>query len=600
MNKFLLSLLCIAALSFQAFSQVTLDDFNDGMTTGWVGVTGANTYTLTEANGEMLIDYVNTAPNQFPRATYTIQGGPVDMTDNSILRVAIRTQNLSGTVNVRFDLLDSAGTATNFSPFSLDPLFDNGAYSVYEFDFTGKWFQSFPGFATVDRTVISHVEMFVNFDQAPAGNDSLWIDYMEVDSVTTICQGVVASNDTLDDMECQQNTTYTFANSNWFLKANPDPSGINQSPVVREFLRWPTGDGAFGGSFDVAPLDFTTNNQLKMHFWNDNAPVDILVILQNSAGGDLALEAATALGTGQWEVINFDFSRLTDSTDIARVVYLIDPAIPPNQPDSIYYVDNIVMNGFVDYPCDNAVTDVTIFDDVECQQNVSYSFNNAAWDRINNPDPSGNASTHVRKYIRFPGQDGAVGGPFDNAPVDLSDNSEITMDFWNNNADVSVTMILQDGAGADIDVQVQTASGTASWQTLTFDFSTAAGSNDIQSMVLVVGDTFATNNTYFIDNIQLKQATGINDNEIAYDSELFPNPSTEVTQLSLNIMETDMLNISLFSIDGRKIATIMDSQIINPGVHSFDISVKDIPEGLYFVEIAGSKGKVAKKFIKTN
>ena len=54
----------------------------------------------------------------------------------------------------------------------------------------------------------------------------------------------------LEDFECQSNINFTFANATWTEDVpNPNPTGINTSATVGEFIHWGAGtDGAFAVS----------------------------------------------------------------------------------------------------------------------------------------------------------------------------------------------------------------------------------------------------------------------------------------------------------------------------------------------------------------
>lgn len=160
-----------------------LDDFEDGNHNRWLPDPGdGNSFTFTESEGALKIAYNVTSPAQNPRAVLQLDR-PVDLSTYSKMRVRARTFNTSGTVNMRIDLFDQEGTATNASPvFKLEPLVDDGEYAIYEYDFSGDWQSSFPNAgAFVDSTRITGLNLYINYGLfGSAGSDELWLDYIEM------------------------------------------------------------------------------------------------------------------------------------------------------------------------------------------------------------------------------------------------------------------------------------------------------------------------------------------------------------------------------------------------------------------------------------
>lgn len=156
-----------------------LDDFEDNDAGRWVSEAGAgNTFTLEESNGELRIEYDVSDPAKNPRLKFTLPQ-PVDLSSYTKLRVRAKTQNTSGTVNMRIDLFDLNGTATNATPvFRLEPLIDNGEYATYTFDFAGNWGSSAPvAGAQVDATRINGLYLYIDYGIfGSPGQDVIWLD----------------------------------------------------------------------------------------------------------------------------------------------------------------------------------------------------------------------------------------------------------------------------------------------------------------------------------------------------------------------------------------------------------------------------------------
>ena len=329
-------------------------------------------------------------------------------------------------------------------------------------------------------------------------------------SGTNPCLGVLPDTMILDDFECQKNINYTFANATWnSVTANPNPSGINTSANVGQFIHWGVGtDGAFGGDLDLAPIDLAVYGyQFKMDLHPSASGLPVTVVLQDGSGSDILAQTASTTVANEWETLSYDFSAVT--TPVSKIVFVVAPG------DTVQhevYFDNIRLDtsAFVS-PCAGIVPDTSVFDDFECQTNVSYTFANATWtEGVINPNPSGiNTSSRVGEFIHWgAGTDGAFGGDLNLAPIDLVYYGvELNMDVHPSAIGLPITVVLQDAGGADIDVQTVTTTVTGEWETLTYDFGSVS---DVASkVVFVVAPGDSTQHVVYFDNIKLDPSTAL-------------------------------------------------------------------------------------------
>lgn len=160
-----------------------LDDFEDGDRSRWEAFPGqGNGFELLEENGELRIIYNVSEPGQNPYLRFDI-GQPVDLTSLSRMEITARTNNTSGTVNMRADLFDASGIETNASPvFRLEPVVDNGMHHTYSYNFMGEWGSSFPNAgAFADSTAVQGFKLYINYGFfGSAGTDTVWLDLVEM------------------------------------------------------------------------------------------------------------------------------------------------------------------------------------------------------------------------------------------------------------------------------------------------------------------------------------------------------------------------------------------------------------------------------------
>ena len=325
------------------------------------------------------------------------------------------------------------------------------------------------------------------------------------------CLGVSPDPNILDDFECQGNITYSFANATWNeVVTNPNPSGINTTDRVGEFIHWGAGtDGAFGGSLDLAPIDLTNSGgQFKMDVHPSEVGLPIVFILQDSNGADLANKTALTTVAGEWETLSYDLSAALTSNDVSKIVLLVSPG---DSVQHVVYFDNIRLDTVSVSPCAGITPEPSIFDDFECQGNFTYTFANATWvEDVANPNASGiNTSAKVGQFIHWgDSTDGAFGGSLNLAPIDLNFyGTALTIDVHSSASGLPVTVVFQDDAGADILAQNANTTLAGQWETLSYDFSGASG--PVSKVVFVVSPNDTVQHELYFDNIRLDTSTAI-------------------------------------------------------------------------------------------
>ena len=157
-----------------------LDEFQDNNFDRWDPAESPNSFTYTEENDELRIDYNVTDPTTLSFATFNFPG-PTDMTSYSQLNIRMKTFNESGSVTVRADLFDTEGLSTTETPvFRISPLIDDGEYFTYSFDFNNNWGDS--GNANdVNSEQIAGMLFYINYGPfALVDQDSIWLESVTI------------------------------------------------------------------------------------------------------------------------------------------------------------------------------------------------------------------------------------------------------------------------------------------------------------------------------------------------------------------------------------------------------------------------------------
>ena len=80
-------------------------------------------------------------------------------------------------------------------------------------------------------------------------------------------------------------------------------------------------------------------------------------------------------------------------------------------------------------------------------------------------------------------------------------------------------------------------------------------------------------------------------------SQNFPNPFNPTTTISFSLPSTSMVSLTIFDILGRKIATIVDNEIMAAGNYSKQWNALEFSSGIYFYRLQAGQFSEIKKLI---
>ncbi|MEL6273504.1 MAG: T9SS type A sorting domain-containing protein, partial [Bacteroidota bacterium] len=189
-------------------------------------------------------------------------------------------------------------------------------------------------------------------------------------------------------------------------------------------------------------------------------------------------------------------------TDFDRIGIIFAPGTGNT---GTFFFDNLIQGESTVDLCAGIEPILTILDDFECQRNATYTVGAGDLSVVNNPDVSNaNPSLSVGEFIDPPGAFNAL--VIDNgAAFDLMDNNQVSAKVW---APVAgqVLFKFEGGDNAPIEIFVDIPA-TEEWVNYEVDFSSAAGMGFTRLVLFFgAGTDNAENNTYYIDDIELKRA----------------------------------------------------------------------------------------------
>ena len=89
---------------------------------------------------------------------------------------------------------------------------------------------------------------------------------------------------------------------------------------------------------------------------------------------------------------------------------------------------------------------------------------------------------------------------------------------------------------------------------------------------------------------------GQGENEFFQIEQNYPNPFNPTTTITVEILESDNYEITIYDIVGKKIETL-HSGVLQQGIHSFSFDGSNLPSGIYFCEVKSPASSKIQKMI---
>lgn len=122
---------------------------------------------------------------------------------------------------------------------------------------------------------------------------------------------------------------------------NPHPTGINTSANVGQCVKT-VGAQTYAGLVMAldAPVNFSSNQKIKMKVWSPGAGKIVLLKFENLTNSAINIERqATTTVANQWEELTFDFTGVNNASNFQKIVLFFDFNVPGN--GATYYFDDI-------------------------------------------------------------------------------------------------------------------------------------------------------------------------------------------------------------------------------------------------------------------
>ena len=132
------------------------------------------------------------------------------------------------------------------------------------------------------------------------------------------------------------------------------------------------------------------------------------------------------------------------------------------------------------------------------------------------------------------------------------------------------------------------------WRTDSVNISSLAGQPSVLFNFEVIS---GYGNAIYLDNINISDSShsvGINtvDNNISVS--VFPNPFTQNFNLKFALSTAQNIDAALYSIDGKKLITLLNNEKTDAGNHQMEINTGQISNGLYILKVNEAYFKIEK------
>lgn len=266
--------------------------------------------------------HVKTAGAETWAGTAITLGGPINLSSGNQFRVKVWSPAAGSIVKMKIENLTDNTIAQEVDAVTTVA----NQWEVLEYDFsTLNPSQSY-----------SRVVLFFNFN-VNGGGESYYFDDIEQFSGVQVLP-----------LNFENNFQYTWNNFGGAVGsevANPDPTGINTSSAVGKFVKGPPETWAGVAIPLQAPIDFSTQQIVKMKVWSPQAGITVLMKFENMnphvASQDIERTTTTTVAN-QWEEITFDFTGINNANHYQQIVLFFNFGTAGT--GETYYFDDIKLS----------------------------------------------------------------------------------------------------------------------------------------------------------------------------------------------------------------------------------------------------------------
>jgi hypothetical protein len=143
-----------------------------------------------------------------------------------------------------------------------------------------------------------------------------------------------------------------------------------------------------------------------------------------------------------------------------------------------------------------------------------------------------------------------------------------------------------------------TPASSGQWRQETVNIVNVGGQKDVRFKFQFISD--GSGNNIFIDNININgtPSAGVAEEfQNGFDLAVFPNPFSDNTTISFNLLERYNVSISVYDIVGREVMPVSTKTELSAGTYTLPLNRNTLKSGIYFVKLNVDGYSVTKKVI---
>jgi Secretion system C-terminal sorting domain len=368
---------------------------------------------------------------------------------------------------------------------------------------TGVWQSYDLDFSSAKAT--DSLNRLILFFDAGVGNskkDTFWFDNIQ-QLPADACAGTVApaTQNLLDDFECQRNASYAGGWDSLSVVTNPNKTGVNTSASVGKFNDQAGNNTEYGFLMhnNLDPIDLSKFPYLRMKVLAPRAGLMLLKLEGGAAAREVGINI-TAAQVGQWVEVAGDFTPAAPAGN-TKIVLFFNAGVNGTAGD-VYYIDDI------------RFTETPPLESFE-PQNLTWAplSNDAtlhgAFTLADNPNAAGavNKSAKVGKYAKGTAVISTLTGSLPTGFKIDPASPQLTVQVYAPDAGKTIKLQLVSATQGNKEASA-TVTAANTWEDLKFDFSAAAAVADISQInVIFDGGTAANGKIYYFDNLSFGKLT---------------------------------------------------------------------------------------------
>lgn len=389
---------------------------------------------------------------------------------------------------------------------------------------------------------------------------------------------------------------------------NPDQTGANTSATVMKFTALQAGNPWAGcesnRGVDLGKFSWdATNRTVKIMVWKPVISDVGIKFISDSGWAEVEVKVANTK-INEWEELTFDFSgKVNPPANQGMLSQIaIFPDFNARTGDNVCYIDNITFGSGTTLneptvaapdPTFPAADVISLFSGVYTDSTVNTWRTSWSSGSLEDVQVAGN---DVKKYasLGFVGIEPGAGNF-----VDATNMTHFNFSMWSPNVDTLRVKLVDWGAdesfggGDDTEDELEiVTTKNDTWYSVSLalaDFAKMTSKNNIAQIILSSPNGAGV---VYIDNIFFnKEASSVENVELKIETNVYPNPATEVVNIAVKSADVSLKSVKLISLDGK----LIQERSFEDNTMQTSMNISDINAGMVMVLIETNMGTLVRK-----